>query len=262
MKRQNKIIKPFVVILLLLFAFSFLGNDEVTAAPAYERTNVESQMMIGQKEIYSSFSWKLDGKSYRYEVEADSVVTSSDETIVKTEVIYSQGSSLSTSFYCVNVYALAEGTATIGFTYKEERIEFDIQVMSNQSAVIENFPTASTINKGSFMKLETHYNVTCGSFAGSFWMEDCTVVSDNPAVVSVATEGIDFKTIKLMVNAAGTANIEYEIYRSKSKNKGYVRVGSVSLEKIPFYNYYAHGYKLVNKLSKFKSKETNKFVGS
>ena len=26
--------------------------------------------------------------------------------------------------------------------------------------------------------------------------------------------------------------------------------------------YYAHGYKLVNKLSKFKSKETNKFVGS
>ncbi len=297
LNNSKRICTMFALISMMVVMF-VLASTETKAAPVYEKTNIKSQMMVGQTELYTYVSWTLDGVRGRFEIKEDSVVTSSNEAVLKTSVYESEGATYSTC-YVLRVEAIAEGTATLSFNYGETTVDFDVQVAGISSAVIEAFPTDKTIDKGSGFALEHMYKVTCGSFSGSFWLEECEVTSSNPGVVTVSKSGSTLTSIYLKGVGAGTAtititvtkeglqglsrsfnvtvvegpvapipyiesqvkkggysfsfrieigfkvmpgHIEYEIYRSTSKNKGYKKIGSVTLEEdVGLKGYYSIG---------------------
>ena len=84
----EKCIKQFLQVVVMFFAaaavlamVSFLKMD-VMAAPAYEEINVESQMMQGAEESYTSIRWTADGKRNSESVDKYTKAESSNSSVL------------------------------------------------------------------------------------------------------------------------------------------------------------------------------------
>ncbi len=291
----EKCIKQFLQVVVMFFAaaavlamVSFLKMD-VMAAPAYEEINVESQMMQGAEESYTSIRWTADGKRNSESVNEYTKAESSNPSVLKVyaeEVTgkYSYGASY--SFWRLRLEAVRPGTAEVTVQFKKNTVSFAVEVIGRSQAVIEKFPGNMTINKGSSFWFERDYKILCGSYYDYIWLRECEVTSSNPNVVRVVAgkpsetlrqiyiQGMDSgtATITFTVTKEGLlnglsgsfqvtvkegpkasapviasqtsfqpmvfsdrmfvgikllgGNMEYEVYRSTSQNKGYKKIGS------------------------------------